>query len=134
MPISEDFSDAAGRIWRDASILFGGGRLATADHLFGVCAECALKAIMVTLSGHAKLPKRYWVHMPKIWDEFIAYSPQTGMHPYAVRLSPNPFQSWDVGDRYGAANRFAKSRVSSHCNGAQEAMLILEQARLDGLL
>lgn len=134
MPIPEDFSNAADRYWIDANTLFQNGRLATADHLFGVSAECALKAIMVKLSGKPTLPKRYNIHLPNIWDEFIAYTPSSGSHPYAVALGSNPFQSWDVGDRYGHDSHFTQARTGNHRNASFQANKVLEKARLDGVL
>ena len=47
MPI--DFCDAAQRHWEDAGYLLADARPANADQLFGLSAECALKAIMLAL-------------------------------------------------------------------------------------
>lgn len=134
MAIPEDFPDAANRHWQDAEMLYSDSRLATADHLFGVAAECAIKSIMVAQAGTPRLAKRYWTHMPGIWDEFSAYCPPTGSNAYATSLPPNPFASWDIGDRYGAESAFPMTRVETHRNGAKAAMKMLEQARLDGVL
>ena len=133
MPVPEDFSNAASRYWLDANFLHNDSRLATADHLFGVSAECALKAVMVSLSG-AKLLRRYKVHLPYIWDEFIAYMPSSGTNAYASFLAANPFTSWDVGDRYGHDSAFPQTRVDNHRNAALQAQKVLEQAKLDGVL
>lgn len=134
MPATEDFSNAASRYWCDANLLLQQARLATADHLFGVSAECALKAIMVALSGTTNLPKRYKIHLPNIWDEFIAYTPSSGTNAYASLLAANPFASWDVSDRYGHDTEFTQARVNKHCEAALQAQRVLEQARLDGRL
>lgn len=134
MPISEDFANAADRYWIDANTLHQSGRLATADHLFGVSAECALKAIMVKLSGKTSLPGKYKIHLPYIWNEFIAYIPLSGTHPYAGVLSSNPFSGWDVSDRYGHDSQFTASRVANHRAASSQAYKVLEKARLDGVL
>ena len=48
MPL--DFRDAAKRHWKDAEYLLEDERFAAnADHLFGMSAECALKAVMLSL-------------------------------------------------------------------------------------
>jgi hypothetical protein len=133
MPMTENFSNAASRSWRDANFLLQDARLATADHLFGVSAECALKAVMVALSG-TKLSHRYKIHLPKLWDEFIAYVPSSGTNAYASLLAANPFKSWDVSDRYGHDTAFTQTRVDSHRDAALQAQRVLEQARLDGRL
>ncbi|MEQ1525169.1 MAG: hypothetical protein ABL911_00270 [Gallionella sp.] len=134
MPVIEDFSNASSRYLYDANLLLEQTRFATADHLFGVSAECALKAIMVALSGTANLPKRYKIHLPNIWDEFIAYMPSSGTNAYASLLAANPFASWDVGDRYGHDTAFTQARVNEHREAALQAQRVLEQARLDGRL
>jgi len=41
----EDFLDAHERHWEDAELLFGNRRWANADHLYGLAAECGLKAL-----------------------------------------------------------------------------------------
>lgn len=134
MPVQEDFSNAADRYWSDANTLHQSGRFATADHLFGISAECALKAIILKLTGTSSLPGRYKIHLPKIWDEFIAYRPLTGIHPYAGMLGPNLFSGWDVGDRYGHDSQFPAPRATSHRAASLQANKVLEQARLDGVL
>jgi hypothetical protein len=134
MPVPEDFANSSDRYWIDADTLFNNGRLATADHLFGVSAECALKAIMVRLSGQATLDKRFKIHLPNIWEEFIAYIPISGTHPYSSNLTSNPFSGWDVGDRYGNENQFTPARVNSVREASKQARKVLEQARLDGVL
>jgi len=45
-----DFRDAAERHFEDAGYLEAGNRPANADHLFGLSAECALKAVMQGLA------------------------------------------------------------------------------------
>ena len=42
--MSENYTEAALRHWRDAELLKEQNRVENADHLFGVAAECALKA------------------------------------------------------------------------------------------
>lgn len=134
MPVPDDYANAADRYWLDANTLHKNGRLATSDHLFGVSAECALKAIMVALSDGTQLPKCYWKHLPKIWDEFVAYIPSSGTHPYASMLTPNPFLGWDINDRYGHDGQFTTSRVGGHRIASLQANKVLEKARIDGIL
>lgn len=44
-----DFFDAHERHWGDGEILFNAQRWANADHLYGLSAECGMKAVMVGL-------------------------------------------------------------------------------------
>lgn len=64
MPV--DFRDAAERHWEDAEHLMNNDRLANADHLYGLSAECSLKAVMCALGmpifsdGSPMHPYRIW--------------------------------------------------------------------------
>lgn len=42
-----DFFNAHQRHWKDAELLYKEKRWANADHLYGLSAECGLKAVMV---------------------------------------------------------------------------------------
>ena len=45
--MNADFLDAHRRHLRDADYLFSASRLANADHLYGMAAECGLKRLMM---------------------------------------------------------------------------------------
>lgn len=45
MTLPVDFADAHRRHWGDAELLFRSRRLGNADHLYGLSAECGLKAV-----------------------------------------------------------------------------------------
>ena len=49
MPRPADFADAHRRHLEDAELLFDRERWAKADHLYGLSAECGLKAVMRSL-------------------------------------------------------------------------------------
>jgi len=74
MPV--DFYDACKRHWNDAEHLFDQKRLANADHLFGLAAECALKAVMValgmTLLPDGKPEKKWFIRNVLTLAEIIA--------------------------------------------------------------
>jgi hypothetical protein len=133
MAFAPNFLDAAERYWQDALILDKQDRLASADHLYGICAECALKAVM-EIVGSRPLPKKYFVHLPQIWEEFQCYQPPVGPNAYGTRAMPNPLPDWSVHDRYGPSSVFDRARLQKHAYGAREAMKHIEQARLDGWL
>lgn len=44
--LTEHFRDAMDRHWQDAELLHRKERLANADHLYGLSAECGLKALL----------------------------------------------------------------------------------------
>lgn len=137
MPL--DYRDAAHRHWEDAEHLFDGSRWANADHLYGLAAECALKAVMLRLgmrlhpSGRPEDP--YAVHIDRLWSQFSVFASGRGGHRYAVHISghSNPFWDWDIGQRYHHRSYCTRQRVEKHREGAEVARRALTKAILDGL-
>ena len=136
-----DFCDAAQRYWEDAAHLLADRRLANADHLFGVSAECALKAIMMGLgmtlrADGAPDDQRHRVHINKLWDEFLTFATSRGGARFAVTLAPhtNPFGNWKVDQRYDARSSFTLPTVQAHQNGAGLVKVCLDKAILDGVV
>ncbi len=87
-----DFKDAANRHFEDASFLFDADKFPNADHLFGVSAECALKAIMKALGmpvrqDGAPQKREHRVHINNLWDEFIAFANGFGGAKYSAGLN-----------------------------------------------
>lgn len=112
----EDFLDAHRRHWRDAELLYRNGRLANADHLYGLSAECGLKAMWVG-TGHPLRPE-HRVHINHFWNHFQrlrANSPNLRGFSFPRE---NPFNDWDVNQRYAAEACFDDRPVSRHRQGA----------------
>ena len=113
-------------MFKDAESLYGGGRLGTPDHLYGLACECALKAILHgfgLISGTKPKPP-YKVHIDRLWDEYIS-----ALHGRAMpSLGPNPFRGWTVNDRYEDENIFSETRVANHQKGALDGMKALQRA------
>ncbi|WP_341643874.1 hypothetical protein [Thauera sp. SDU_THAU2] len=89
-----DYADAAWRHWDDGLFLLADSRLANADHLFGLAAECALKAVMLPLGMKLKpsgVPedKRHG-HIDRLWDEFGAFVSSRGGARYGALLLTFP--------------------------------------------
>jgi len=126
--LGDSFDDAARRFWSDANTLHKAGCLPTADHLYGLSAECALKAIITLNCGGMR--KQDKVHLPCIWDEFL----QHPNNPFAQSAPANPFKgSWCIDHRYAADNHFVQQRLETHKAGAFEANKLLEQSAGNGL-
>ena len=72
-----DFRDAMDRHWQDAELLRRNQRLANADHLYGLSAECELKAIMQRLGMKMRnnmprlRPDRRYINA--LWDRYQSY-------------------------------------------------------------
>lgn len=136
-----DYADAARRHWDDGLFLIADSRLANADHLFGLAAECALKAVMRPLGMKLRpsgVPedKRHG-HIDRLWDEFGAFVSSRGGARYGALLNAhqNPFAgSWKVDQRYDARSDFTPAAVASHQHGAQTAKRCLDAAVLDGVI
>lgn len=136
-----DYADAARRHWDDGFFLIDDSRLANADHLFGLAAECALKAVMLPL-GMKLTPRgvpedKRHAHIDRLWDEFGAFVSSRGGARYGALLSAhqNPFAgSWKVDQRYDSRSGFTSAAVALHQHGAQAAKHCLDAAVLDGVI
>lgn len=137
--MQSDFLNAHERHWQDAEQLFEAERWANADHLFGLAAECGLKRLM-EMMGQGGLTRQDYVHVMEVrkptnaWERFEAYRNGHLHGPSYVLPSINPFQDWDVSQRYANQANFNKSRVEPHRKGANEVGKLIRKAQLEGLL
>jgi len=136
-----DYSGAAKRHWGDAGHLLTDQRLPNADQLFGLSAECALKAVMVGLGMVLRVDgapdeKRHRVHINELWDEFLTFVSNRGGARYSAQLSTvsSPFADWDVGQRYAPGSTIMANQVQGHQAGARLAQKCLDAAILDGAI
>jgi hypothetical protein len=70
--MNEKFDEAAQRHWRDAEWLRGEKRTENADQLYGLAAECAVKAVLSKLPGcssDGELAPAYRKHIDALWDK-----------------------------------------------------------------
>ena len=134
-----DFLDAHDRHWRDAEQLFASTRLANADHLYGMAAECGLKHLMsafgmpVTNDGD---PTRQAdrKHADNVWARYETYrSGQLQGASFTLPAS-NPFIGWNISQRYASQSRFDQNRVERHRDGAETVHDLIKKARKDGLI
>lgn len=143
--MSPDFLDAHHRHWEDAEMLFNCARLANADHLYGMTAECGLKRLMIwfgmkvdATTGRPYKPNTNPVewetkHADKIRIRYQTYL--SGQRAIDYALSSNdPFFDWNVNQRYASRSNFDSARVQSHRDGAQEVRKLIKKAEIAGLL
>lgn len=135
-----DFLDAHERHWVDAELLYNEERWANADHLYGMAAECGLKALMEKLK-RVPLSKDDYVHIMEprkpsnAWDRYETY--RSGHADGAKYLLPpqNPFTNWDVAQRYAHQNGFDQAHVDPHRQGAEHVQQLIKKARdIEGLI
>lgn len=134
------FQEAARRHWNDAEILKSKERAANADQLYGLTAECALKAVLVRL-GEPTTPtgdfedRNRWIHIDRLWPEYQTLASGRRGQRYLSPLSgfaENPFADWAVEHRYAAD--FATPRnaaVEAHKKAARACLVVLERAAAD---
>ena len=135
-----DFLDAHKRHWDDAERLFVAERWANADHLYGLAAECGLKALMEKLSHQGALgPKQDYVHIMEdkkpnnAWSQYQSYL----SGPLAIKLllpETNPFSDWLVSQRYAHQSNFDQARAQAHQAAAKDVCERIEIARDAGLI
>ena len=124
--MAENFQAAARRSSKDADLLYENSRLGTADHLYGLAAECALKAILERCGvlSPSNIPTQLKCHIDKLWTEY-------GIHASGRKMPPipndNPFSSWRVHDRYEADHKFTQERVAGHRRGALQVLSFMVQ-------
>ena len=135
-----DFHAAHLRHWRDAELLFEHRRWANADHLYGLSAECGLKALMrrsgMPVGRHgAPTEREHKVHANELWQVFAAFVRGTvaGRHLHLLPAA-NPFDRWSIGDRYAHDRHFDCTRVRPHRSGADAVRGMVARAWEDGVL
>lgn len=135
-----DFLDAHGRHWHDAEHLFEAQRWANADHLFGLAAECGLKSLMLAfgmtlnVSKDRPLSKDDQKHADGIWSRFESYRSGHARGTGYVLPSINPFDNWQVSQRYAHHSQFDQARVDEHRGGAETVRNLVRHAQLEGLI
>ncbi len=134
-----DFLDAHERHLEDAKMLHENERLANADHLYGMSAECGLKWLMLafgmSFDSDRDRPEKDKdrKHVDMIWHRYEVY--RSGHHlgiGYALPAQ-NPFDDWNANQRYAHRSNFDAARVQKHRTGAEEVRNMVKKAKLEGL-
>lgn len=137
--MSTNFRDASNRHFEDAELLLAQTREANADHLFGLSAECSLKAIMLALgmavdTDGAPADRGYRVHMPELWAAFQSFAAGRLASRYLEPLDKaNPFSDWAVDQRYWGRAAIAASAPANHKTAAAQCRQGLEKLLFDGV-
>lgn len=138
--MNTDFKDASERHFDDGELLLSEHRLANADHLFGLSAECSLKAVMVALgmaTGGTGTPvdRGHIVHMPVQWAAFHSFAQGRLASRYLEPLDKqNPFADWQVNQRYWRQDAIPEKTAKNHRKAAIQCQESLEKTFLDGVV
>lgn len=126
-----DFKNAARRHNESAKLLYDKKFYGDSDHLYGLAAECGLKAIMVKLGAPTKnddLKKdAHRKHMDKLWDEYNSFLNGRTASNYSLPFQENPFKDWHIDQRYAGSKHFDQDRVQPH---QQATMAVLAKLGL----
>lgn len=133
-----DFLNAHYRHLSDADLLFRSkpSRLANADHLYGMAAECGLKRLMCAFgmtireSDGAPVKKEDRVHIDKVWMRYATYCSGTNGQIYGLSNS-DPFTDWKIEQRYEQEENFDFARVEPHKKAAHEISKIVKRATIE---
>ena len=129
-----DFYDAYKRHIRDGALLAENKSWANADRLYGLAAECALKALLIksgissTENGDIS-QRKFRKHIDQLWDEYHSFM------LYQIYDIPedNPFQNWKIDQRYIHSDFITKQIVENHICSIEKINKIIKQAELDGV-
>ena len=141
-----DFLDATRRHWEDAELLRVEERWANADHLYGLSAECGLKALMQAFGmemeaddqGLYDKPKKKGdqKHIDTLWKHYEHYRSTREGTKYLLPREyddSNPFDDWSVHQRYVHRNQFDANRLQRHRSGAECVKNLVVEARKEDL-
>lgn len=149
-PPSVGYFESARRHFQDANTLLRSSRKANAGHLFGVAAECGVKALLVasrvpidTEGSIGSLPgvkgKGFRDHMPNLAQaltDFMGNIPDgRRAATYLSTLSGlGNFSDWRIEHRYWREAALPLGSIERWQSAAGGVMTVLDQAKEDGIL
>lgn len=138
------FGDAARRHLAAAEHLVGDEQHDDADHLAGLAAECGIKAILcgpggvqTPASGPPESSGTKFQHLPKLWADASSHLhgrlSGLGVRVAANLLGPNPFDTWQVYDRYSASGTVTAAGATAHVGSARLVVRLVEDLAIAGV-
>ena len=133
-----DYLDAHERHLEDAEMLFDGQRLANADHLYGIAAECGVKQLMVLFgmqvdSKGTPTDRKNWFHADQAWTRYESYRTGYAANTLFSLPSDDPFHDWKVEQRYYNRTDFDIGIVTAHRSGAIAVKNLMKNVKISGL-
>jgi len=149
-PVVVSYFESARRHFHDAGVLLNGSRPANAGQLFGIAAECGIKAILVAsqvpvvtdgsidrpLGVKGKGFKEHWPQLGQALTDLAGAIPDGRTATTYLSLIPNlaHFSDWLVEHRYWRDVALPLASVGRWQAAATEVMAALDQAKEDGRL
>lgn len=122
----ENYTDAALRHWQDANILEGEDSIESADHLFGLAAECAIKSVLVkfpSFLNEGRLGVFYKQHINILWGRVNHQSYHRAYPHLAAFLKvSHDFDDWDIEQRYFSNGHLSVDRLAVHKEAARRVL------------
>lgn len=134
------YAEAARRHYDDAQYLEAAAppRSQNADHLYGLSADSAAAAIELAVNtrGGARYADATRVHINRNWNELLTWHGSLARvaSGLATLDKKNPFQDWDVNQRYHCNKTAEAAALDRHKKAAARLLSILEQLRTAGVL
>ena len=132
-----DYADAHRRHWEDAEVLLAHDRWANADQLYGLSAECGLKAVMQFLGMHVDdrgpIDQKYRKHVQELWPAFVTFAQNRNGARFLSKLpAGTPFDDWSHHNRYADRRHFHRANVEPHREAARGVIPMVELAAQSG--
>lgn len=135
-----NYWEAALRHYHDGMALLAAQptpRDANADQLFGLAAECALKAVLVwvgvpTDADGGVRDRGLREHIDALWPEYVNHPDGRVAARYQI-ASSNPFQDWSIHRRYVADAHAGGGAAATHERAAFACLLVAQKALADHL-
>ncbi|MDP3332465.1 MAG: hypothetical protein Q8Q40_09870 [Methylococcaceae bacterium] len=143
-----DFPASAKRHFQDAKLLEENSRISNAGQLYGFCAECGIKALLIshgyptdTEGSPAKNPPSGEISIRKHINQLVAIMTQidasasgrSGAKYLALIPNIGSFVDWSVDHRYYAKHQIPPS-LPAWKGAATEMMQMMDMAISDGVL
>lgn len=136
--MNTSFINAFARHFNDAELLLEKQRYANASQLYGLAAECGLKALMIKfgmpLSGSSPQDRIDKVHADGVWQRYQSYqSGHISGADYGL-TAQNPFSTWSIHQRYWKSSCITEQNAQTHRQGASQVEGLVKKAQLAGFL
>lgn len=145
-----NYFESARRHFKDAGSLLGARREANAGQLFGIAAECGIKAILVASrvpvdaeGSISRLPgvkgkgfKEHWPNLHQTLTDLANAIPDSRTATTYLSALPNlaHFNDWKIEHRYWRDAALPLASVALWQLAAGDVMAVLDQAKEDGVL
>ncbi len=138
--MTRNFKDAAIRHFSDADYLFAANRKPNAGQLYGFCAECGIKALLILFglpieknSGDLLTKSQFKMHINGLIANLYSFVPSDRTYFSYLGMIPGitMFRDWSVDHRYFAEPAIPQS-YSKWKIAAQQIRAMMDRAVLDG--